>query len=196
MLCQRFKKKSKPLFLKTDGAGNLSFSSVSAGKILQVVQASDDTLYALSIPDASTDVAGSIAYSITPSSASSKIIINFTIPQLIHTLGGGVRIRLYRQIAGGGYSHVTAVSGTSAGTRFASLFGNYSSTGDAGMDSNRTRAFAGSVVDSPNTTSAVDYKFYVGTGDGASSVYINRTEGDLNQTYTSRTRTHVILMEI
>ena len=27
MLCQRFKKKSKPLFLKTDGAGNLSFSS-------------------------------------------------------------------------------------------------------------------------------------------------------------------------
>ena len=26
-LCQRFKKKSKPLFLKTDGAGNLSFSS-------------------------------------------------------------------------------------------------------------------------------------------------------------------------
>jgi len=27
LLCQRFKKKSKPLFLKTDGAGNLSFSS-------------------------------------------------------------------------------------------------------------------------------------------------------------------------
>ena len=167
-----------------------------AGKVLQVVQSSDATLYAVSIPDASTDVAGSIAYSITPTSASSKIIINFTIPQLSHTLGGGVRIRLYRQIASGGYSHVTGLSGTASSNKQASLFGNYQSTADSGMDSNRSRNYAGTIVDSPATTSAVDYKFYVGTGDGASTVYINRTQLDYDSTYTSRTRTHVTLMEV
>jgi len=189
-------KKQYLAVLQTNGSGVLSFSTISAGKVLQITNNSDATLYALSIPDASTDVAGSIAYSITPTSASSKIMINFTIPQLVHTLGGGVRIRLYRQIAGGGYSHVTALSGTPASSRFGSLFGNYPSTGDAGMDSNRSRAFAGTIVDSPATTSAVDYKFYVGTGDGASSVYINQTSGDADATYTSRTRTHVTLMEV
>ena len=167
-----------------------------AGKVLQITQSSDATLYSVSTPDASTDVAGSIAYSITPSSASSKIIINFTIPQLSHTLGGGLRIRLYRQIASGGYSHVTGLSGTASGSKLGSLFGNYSNTGDAGMDLNRTRAYSGTIVDSPATTSAVDYKFYVGTGDGASTVYINRTGNDTDAAYTSRTRTHVTLMEV
>ena len=167
------------------------------GKVLQVVQASDDTLYSLSIPDSTTDVAGSIAYSITPSSASSKIIINFTIPQLRHAGSvAGLRIRLYRQIAGGGYSHVTGLSGTASSSRLGSLMGNYSGYGDTGQDANRSLNFSGSIVDSPNTTSAIDYKFYVGTGDGSNTVYINRTGNDTDATYTSRTRTHVILMEI
>ena len=37
MLCQTFKKKSKPLFLKTDGAGNLSFDSLSFSTPLAVI---------------------------------------------------------------------------------------------------------------------------------------------------------------
>lgn len=166
------------------------------GKVLQVVQSSDATLYSISIPDATTDVAGSIAYSITPSSTSSKIIIHFTIPQFRQNNGtGGIRIRLYRQIGGGGYSHVTALSGTASSNKLGSLAGNYSGN-NANEDANRTRSFSGSIVDSPNTTSAVDYKFYFGTGDGADTVYINRTINDTDSTYTSRTRTHVILMEI
>jgi hypothetical protein len=168
-------------------------SSKLTGTIKQIVEASDATLYAVSIPDASTDVAGSIAYSITPSSASNKIIINFFIPQIKHTAGGGIRMRLYRDINGGGYSHVTGLSGTPSSSRLGSLAGNYDTNGDA----NRSATWlGGTIVDSPNTTSVVNYKFYFGTGDGSDTVYINRTQNDTDAAYTSRTRTHVILMEI
>jgi len=180
---------------------NLSVSALTAlpsglgGKVLQVTQSSDATLYALSIPDNSTDVAGSIAYSITPTSASSKILISFFIPQLKTSADvAGIRMRLYRDINGGGYSHVTALSGTASSSKVASLAGGYDKNGD----SNRiSMALGGTIVDSPNTTSVVNYKFYFGSGDGTPlTIYVNRTEADNDSAYTSRTRTHVTLMEI
>ena len=180
---------------------NLSISAVTAlpsgvgGKILQVTQSSDATLYALSIPDTTTDLAGSIAYSITPSSASNKIIINFFMPQVKHSADvGGMRMRLYRDINGGGYSHVTALSGTASSSKVASLAGCYSTNGDG----NRTAtALGGTIVDSPNTTSVVNYKFYFGSGDGTPlTIYVNRTQNDTDAAHTSRTLTHVTLMEI
>ncbi len=172
----------------------LEFGSVST-PVKQIVESSDNTLYALSIPDNTTDVAGSIAYSITPSSASNKILISFFIPQVKHSGDvAGIRMRLYRQIAGGGYSHVTAESGTPSGNRVGSLAGNYAYAGDG----NRVAmSLGGTIVDSPNTTSAIDYKFYFGSGDGTPlTIYVNRTANDTDQTYTSRTLTHVTLMEI
>ena len=173
----------------------LEFGTVSSSPVKQIVEASDNTLYALSIPDGSTDVAGSIAYSITPSSASNKIMISFFIAQIKHSADvAGIRMRVYRQIAGGGYSHVTALSGTPSSNKVGSLAGNYSTNGD----SNRVAtSLGGTIVDSPNTTSAIDYKFYFGSGDGTPlTIYVNRTEGENDFAYTSRTRTHVTLMEI
>ena len=164
------------------------------GKVKQVVHASDATLYALSIANSTTDAAGSIAYSITPTSSSNDVKIDFFIPQVrIAANVGGLRMRLYRQINGGGYSHVTGLSGTAASNRQASLAGNYDQNGDG----NRSSAwFGGTIVDSPSTTNQVDYKFYFGAGDGATTVYVNRTQNDTDSTFTSRTRTHVSLMEI
>ncbi len=180
--------------LTTNGSATLSWATSSGGKVKQVVTASDATLYALSISNATSDHAGSIAYSITPSSSSNKIKIDFFIPQVrIAADVGGLRMRLYRDIGGAGYAHVTGLSGTGSSNRQASLAGNYDNQGDG----NRSSAwFGGTIVDSPNTTSACNYKFYFGAGDGATTVYVNRTENDADQTYTSRTRTHVSLMEI
>jgi hypothetical protein len=172
----------------------IASSKLPTGSVIQTVSASDATLYALSISNATSDHAGSIAYSITPSSSSNKIKIDFFIPQVrIAADVGGLRMRLYRDIGGAGYAHVTGLSGTGSSNRQASLAGNYDNQGDG----NRSSAwFGGTIVDSPNTTSACNYKFYFGAGDGATTVYVNRTENDADQTYTSRTRTHVSLMEI
>jgi len=169
--------------------------AAGGGKVLQVVESSDNTLYSLSIPNNSTDVAGSIAYSITPSSASNKILISFFIPQVKHSADvAGIRMRLYRDINGGGYSHVTALSGTASSNKVASLAGNYSTNGDGNRS---TTALGGTIVDSPNTTSVVNYKFYFGSGDGTPlTIYVNRTQFEDDAAYTSRTRTHITLMEI
>ena len=182
--------------LTIDSGGTITNSGTlgSGFKILQSVAASDATLYSLSIANSTTDVAGSVAYSITPTSSSNKVKIDFFIPQVrIAADVGGLRMRLYRQINSGGYSHVTGLSGTAASNRQGSLAGNYDKNGDG----NRSSAwFGGTIVDSPNTTNQVDYKFYFGAGDGATTIFVNRTENDTDSTFTSRTRTHVCLTEI
>lgn len=167
-------------------------SDISTTVVKQITHASDATLYAISIANSTSDTAGSIAYSITPSSTSHKIMIHFTIPQVKHTPYGGLRVRLYRDIGGAGYSHVTGLSGTASSNRQASLFGNYDTNGDGNRSAT---TITGTIVDSPNTTSACNYKFYFGNGDGATTIYVNRTQNDADFNYTSRTRTHVTLVE-
>ena len=179
--------------LQTNGSGTLSFASASGGKVKQIVSASDATLYAISITNSTSDHAGTIAYSITPSSTSHKVMIHFTIPQVKHAQHAGLRVRLYRQINGGGYSHVSGLSGTASSNKQAALFGNYDTNGDGNRSAT---TITGTVVDSPSTTAQVDYKFYFGAGDGATTVYVNRTQNDTDLAYTHRTRTHVTLVEI
>ena len=157
--------------LTTNGSATLSWATSSGGKVKQVVTASDATLYALSISNATSDHAGSIAYSITPSSSSNKVMIHFTIPQVKHAQHAGLRVRLYREIGGAGYSHVTALSGTGSSNKQAALFGNYDTNGDGNRSAT---TITGTIVDSPSTTSQVSYKFYFGAGDGATTVYVNR----------------------
>ena len=182
--------------LKTDGSGQLAFTTPSAGKIVQIVPDSDNLSYTISLTGANnSDGAGSKAYSITPTSSSNKVKIDFFIPQVrIAADVGGLRMRLYRQINSGGYSHVTALSGDAASNRRAALAGNY----DQGGDGNRSTVWlGGTIVDTPNTTSQVDYKFYFGVGDsGSHTVYVNRTQNDADFNYTHRTRTHCCLSEI
>ena len=166
------------------------------GKVVKMVASSDNLSYTISVTGGNnSDGAGSKAYSITPSSSSNKVKIDFFIPQIrLLANVSGIRMRLYRQIGGGGYSHVTALSGDAASNRRGALAGNY----DQGGDGNRSTVWlGGTIVDTPNTTSQVDYKFYFGVGDsGSHTIYVNRTQNDADQTYTHRTRTHCCLSEI
>tara|TARA_A100000172_G_scaffold1610_1_gene1210 strand:+ start:179 stop:841 length:663 start_codon:yes stop_codon:yes gene_type:complete len=184
---------SSSTFLRGDGA----FAEAGGGKILQVVSGTDNTQYELTSSSATTDQAGSSAFSITPSATGSKIMVNFQIGQIMSKDGSGIRMRIYRQIAGGGYSHVTALSGAASGSnRPAAFAGNFGSHTDS-EDENRTRTIGGSFVDSPNTTSQVDYKLYFGQGDtGTRYVYVNRTRGTDDSVYRNQTLTHVTLFEI
>lgn len=169
------------------------------GKVLQMINGTDETQYSISIANSTTDYAGSTAFSITPTSTSNKIIINFSIGQIRTSAnsGGGNRIRLYRQInSTGGFTHVTALSGTGSSSRLGAVVGNIHCADTTSEDANRSRVVSMMIVDSPATTSLVEYKIYVGHGDGSGTVYINRTPNDTDNNYTSRTRTHVTLMEI
>jgi len=184
-------------FLQTNGSGVLTWADAGGGKILQVVSGTDNTQYSITTNSVSTDYAGSTAFTITPSATSSKIMINFFVGQVMSQNGSGLRFRIYRQIGGsGGFTNVTALGGADSGNRKGAVAGNFGSHTD-GEDENRSRTLGGTVVDSPNTTSAVEYKLYYGSGDTTPrSIHVNRTRGDSNNYYTNRTITHVTLLEV
>lgn len=128
-------------------------TNVGGGKVLQVVQTSLTAQSALT----STSLAdsGHPAASLTPATTGSKVLINYTGnwgddgTSLLETL-----IVVYRQIGGGGYS---VLAGTMVGKR--------ASSGHIGIP--MTINF----LDSPNTTSQVDYKIYYKLSGG--EVYYN-----------------------
>ena len=175
----------------------LDASLVGGGKILQVVSGTDNTTYSISTSSQTDDYAGSTAFSITPSATNSKIMIHFFVGQVMSQNGSGIRFRIYRQIGGsGGFTNVTALGGADDSNRRGAVAGNFGSHTD-GEDENRSRTLAGTVVDSPNTTSAVEYKLYYGSGDTTPrSIHVNRTRGDSDNYYTNRTITHVTLLEV
>ena len=170
---------------------------VGGGKILQVVSGTDNTTYAITTNSVTDDYAGSTAFTITPSATNSKIMIHFFVGQVMSQNGSGLRFRIYRQIGGsGGFTNVTALGGADSSNRKGAVAGNFGSHTD-GEDENRSRTLGGTVVDSPNTTSAVEYKLYYGSGDTVQrNIHVNRTRGDGDQNYTNRTITHVTLLEV
>jgi len=182
--------------LTVDSGATIANSGTATGfgVVHQITSASDATLYAIGITNATSDHAGSIAYTITPTATAHKVIIQFTIPQVkINTDVGGLRMRLYRDIGGAGYAHVTALDGTATSQKQGALFGNYDVSGDGNRSS---LAMSGTVIDSPNTTSEVSYKFFFGAGDGSNTIFVNRTKNDADNNFTHRTRTHCTLMEV
>jgi len=117
----------------------LASSSMPTGSVLQVVQGHATGTTAVS---SNTFTATTLFATITPSSASSKVLIDITaFLQLNASAVHGV-ITVYRDS--------TNLGGTYG-------FGNfYSDTGGF------TETFCGlNYLDSPNTTSAITYKFYI-----------------------------------
>ena len=140
-------KKQYLAVLQTNGSGVLSFATPSSGKILQVVSASDFTERSSSSTSYVT-ASNTLSLSITPSSASNKVLIiaNF---QAYNDLGTAVTwYTIYR-------------NSTNLGT--ATGMGAYQ-----GSNIYDTSNFTLTSYDSPATTSAITYQVYfkvdAGTG--------------------------------
>lgn len=162
---------------------------VVPGMIVNVKQSVDTAAYSTTVGGTWTNL-GNMEVSITPKSASNKILLMLDA-KISHTPDSTVvRGRVTRD---GNAIYV----GDAAGNRpRASTAQYYVSSGGAGNH------FAGAAVvtylDSPNTTNQVTYRFQIGS-DGATgyTVYLNRTQGDRNNTYyDSRTASSITVMEI
>ena len=166
---------------------NLSISAVTAlpsgvgGKVLQVVSTTKTDTFTTSSASM-TDVTG-LSVSITPSSASNKILVLLSL-----TISG------QDGVSGAGYQLVrgsTAICiGDAAGSRIR-ISGGIGYLGNT----NVYTTISGSFLDSPATTSATTYKVQVGKG---MNVFINRTEANTDGTevYQARTASTITLMEI
>ena len=140
------------------GNGGTGATSFAPGKILQVVSGS----YSGSTTTTSTSYVDTTAgtFSITPSATSSKILVDFGASPHVNTSANGNQnircfLTIYRDINGGGYSNIGSANGIAT-----------ERCGDNITGSTQDGTSRLVVMDSPSTTSQVNYKMYFKTGGG------------------------------
>lgn len=175
-------------------SGILYFTSASAavfndyvqagggGKVLQVASAFKSDTFAASDSDYQ-DITG-LSVSITPSSATSKVLVMMTVTGSHQPSIADAVLRLMRD--------TTAIA-------IADLAGDRkrATVSLMGPSSTSTDSTAFTFLDSPSTTSSTTYKVQ-GTGNGATpkGFYINRGSLDTDVVSVARTASSITVMEI
>jgi len=156
------------------------------GHVIQVKSAAFTDVLAISSADTRTDITN-LSLSITPSSTSSKILVN------THISYGGTDNNLYAS----GYlmrdSTDIGINTTATGNQFNISFG-MELTGQAN-ETYKLRNSSMTFLDSPSTTSAITYKVQ-GRLDANGTLYINRDGQGSNADYSSRGISTLTVMEI
>jgi hypothetical protein len=138
--------------LVTNGSGVLSFAAVgaSAGQVIQVLSATDSTERS-SASNSFVTGSNTLSVTITPSSASNKILIIVDVSAQPGGSGGQYRGTIFR-------------GNTNLGE---------ADDGMAFMSTGISGAGGCHIYDSPNTTSATTYQFYFRATQANETVYIN-----------------------
>ena len=166
-----------------------SLEAISHGKILQVVSTTLDTTFSASVAGGGTvDVTGLTA-TITPTSASSTILVFATLHGSNGTANRGLSSFLIQR------DSTPVLVGATAGSRTSVSGFNYTQS-TQGNESMLGASIVG--MDSPATTSAITYKItaHLPSGGGAATVQVNRTVNDSNQAYVVRPISTITLMEV
>jgi hypothetical protein len=157
-----------------------------AGAVLQVVSTVKTDTFSTSSGTGSPATITGLSASITPSSASNKILVLVNFGQISGDADTTWGIFMFR-------NGTKINAGDAAGSRaVGSIAGGVPSTGGT------WRGFSGSimVLDSPSSTSSVTYTFAFG-GNGSATVYLNRDGRNIDSgNDSSRTPITVTLMEI
>ena len=164
--------------LSTGVTGTLAASNVNTGGIVQVVSTTKTDTFSMT-GTTFTDVTG-LSVTITPSSSSNKILVIAQVAGCCDSAIAGF-VRLLRGS--------TAIDlGDTAGSRTSCALGianpNDNTTG-------QTLAF----LDSPATTSATTYKIQVAS-NGATTMYVNRSNTDNNTLAWPRYASTITVMEV
>ena len=163
--------------------GKVVSSGMPIGSVLQVVQATLGGTQAVSGASAWTDVT-SLSVSITPTSASNKILVSFAV-----NCDGDTNLH-FRIVRG-----ATAIGvGNADGSRQQVSAAN----GYVPSNASGTTMMTNQFLDSPATTSSTTYKIqaYANDSAGSGTYYINYASGDANNAYSSRCMSSITVMEI
>jgi hypothetical protein len=169
--------------LTSNGSAWTSSTPAAGGKVLQVVQTTKTNAFSTSSQQPTfADVTG-LSVSITPSSASNKILVlcSFQMSSDNATVVASARLvrnstAIFIGDASGSNARASAATGLSQ---------TYSAAGSA-------IAF----LDSPATTSSTTYKIQMAKGEGGGTVYMNRPGDGDTGTNRSMTPASIIVMEI
>jgi len=159
------------------GAG----STYAPGHVIQVKSTAKTNTFTMS-SSTFADVTD-LSVSVTPASASSKILVTFSLSGQADEATNGLYVRLMRDSTAIGIADLD-------GTRARTTYGNISTPPNAGNMSGFT------FLDSPATTSAVVYKVQVASNTNGQAVSINRLNNNADQTNLSRSASSITVMEI
>ena len=156
---------------------------MSAGKILQVVVNEKSGVTSISGQNNSgtfDDVTGYTA-TITPTKASSKILVQYTIGKYSHN-GNTTAFRFTRSVAGGSASVIKV--GDAAGNRKQISFARTYT-----VNNNHAESFHYQFLDTPSYSvgQAIVYQLQCNS-ESSNSVYFNRSITDTDETYNYRGR--------
>ena len=165
-------------FLQTNGSGALSWAG--AGKILQVLQTTKTDTFSTN-STTYLDVTG-LSVSITPSSSSNKILVQFG---LACTATAGVFSTNARVLR----DSTPVMIGDAAGSRTRATF-----MWEGGGESNTP--FGAQLLDSPSLASAITYKVQMRVNNGAHTSYVNRSVNDSDSAVYARTFSYITVMEV
>lgn len=158
-----------------------------AGAILQVVQTvkTDTTSFVSTTTNTFADISG-MSVSITPSSASSKILVFYTA-NVSQSAGATIHLRLIR-------GSTSIFQGDAAGNRIGSTQVWRPAATQYAYD---VGPLTGMYLDSPATTSATTYKLQGTLGVTYSGTfYLNRSPTDDNFDFSGRTASSITVMEV
>jgi len=171
------------------GATGYEFGAVAGGKVGQVLQTVLQTVQSTAPSANAWGEYSNVNITITPSATSSKIWIGF------NGIGGynnwsGLQLR---RVIGGSESVLNDAHGSSSGS--GNRYTGLPMHGHSYSDTSQARNFNINYLDSPNTTSAVQYKLYSICHAG-STHYLGQSYGDANYTSVIRAATYINAWEI
>lgn len=168
---------SNNIVLAADGSTTISNLSGGVGKILQVVvnNKSDTVSISGQNNNGSFGTVTGINVTITPTAASSKILVQFCLGKVGHS-SNSTGVRFTRSVAGGTAAAIKV--GDAAGSR---QVVSTNILGSGLVNSGHAQAFNYQFVDTPSYSvgQAIVYQMEVQT-EGSNSFYVNRTVDDTN----------------
>jgi hypothetical protein len=167
-------------YLKSRG-----LASGVGGKVLQVVQTTKTDTFTLSSATF-TDVTG-LSVSITPSSASNKILVLVQI-----SYGGAGNMYSFAKLIRGSTSIFQGDSDAADRTEATVPL---DTTNEANSEASKQHMAFINYLDSPATTSSTTYKIQIASSDARQST-INRSANDSNNNYDIRSTSSITVMEI
>ena len=159
------------------------------GKLLQVVQYVRTSVTGSTSSTSMTDVTD-FKMAITPTAASSKILIDYRIASG-NSYSGQVHTQITRDIEGGGYVTLTDFIGAATGSR------TRVTAGTLGLTTSTSFPIGQQCLDSPSytLTDEITYQWQWFTESG-STAYINRDSANADNYYNNTPISTITLMEI
>jgi len=152
-------------------SGTVPSARLPAGTVLQVVSTTSTSNASTANTTGTTYVASGFIVTITPTSASNKILL-LCSSALGNSVGGaGMSAQFYRSIGGGGYSSI------GAGAQVTGYLNNITYV------SYQVNMFGIHYLDSPATTSSISYQLYFQGNNGTptGTCYLNGRNNDGGQ---------------